>query len=289
MFQLTIALFLRIFSNPLGNVFQKKLTSAGVRSAFVNFAAYLLLSFFVLIPALHLHWIYSVSFWAFAICGGLMGALGNGFLIGALKNGELSVLGPINSYKSVVAMIAGIFVLKEIPSFLGLAGMGMIIYGSWFIFDTLDEKFSFALLKRKDIQFRVYAMIFCAIEAVFIKKVIEESSVLISFILWCWFGALFSFVLMLLLKIDVKSEIKKTSPTQALMYLYLVFCLAIMQLSTNYVFEHLNISYSLALFQLSSLISVVFGYKIFKEQNLGKKILATLIMIAGSAMIIFLS
>ena len=70
-----------------------------------------------------------------------MGALGNGFLIQAIKYGEISVLGPINSYKSIIGMLAGIIFLGEFPGIIGFAGMILIIYGSYFVFDTLEEKF----------------------------------------------------------------------------------------------------------------------------------------------------
>ena len=62
----------------------------------------------------------SLTCWLYAVLGGLFGALGNSYLVKALKNGELSVLGPINAYKSVVAMVIGFFMLKEIPSVYGV-------------------------------------------------------------------------------------------------------------------------------------------------------------------------
>ena len=74
--------------------------------------------------------------------GGLFGAVGNGFLVMALRRGDLSVLGPINSYKSVVGIIVGIVLLGELPSLMGLAGVAIIILGSYFVFDTTEEGFS---------------------------------------------------------------------------------------------------------------------------------------------------
>ena len=95
----------------------------------------------------------------------------------ALKQGELSVLGPINSYKAIVGMIFGIFLLHEYPNIYGLLGIGLIIIGSYFILESPKA------LLRKDIQYRIYALIFTAIEAVFIKKVIILSSIASSFII----------------------------------------------------------------------------------------------------------
>lgn len=166
---------------------------------------------------------------------------------------------------------------------MGVLGIFLIIAGSYFIFDTLEEKFTFKLILRKDIQFRLLALIFTAIEAVFIKKVILESSVLISFIAWCCFGALFAFIILSF--IGIKS-FKDVNISQTPQYLFLVFCIGTMQLTTNYVFNKINVGYALALFQLSSLISIFFGYKIFNEKNIRKKIIGAIIMIFGSIVVI---
>ena len=166
-----IAVTLRIVTNPLGNVFQKKLTSDGSHPLIVNFITYLLLSFCCVIFSLFLEWTpLTKTFWVYSTLAGIAGALGNGFLVKALHKGELSVLGPINSYKSVVGIVVGIFLLSEIPNFWGVLGILLIIYGSYFVLDTTEEKFTFALLKKSEIQFRIWAMILTAIEAVFIKK-----------------------------------------------------------------------------------------------------------------------
>ena len=51
----------------------------------------------------------------------------------------------------------------------------------------------------------------------------------------------------------------------------------------------MNVGYALALFQLSTIISIFLGYRIFKEQNIKKKLLGAVIMIAGSVVIILLN
>ena len=48
----------------------------------------------------------------------------------------------------------------------------------------------------------------------------------------------------------------------------------------------MNVGYALALFQLSSLASVIFGYKIFKEKNILKKLTGSIIMVIGAIAVI---
>jgi len=286
---ISLAVFLRVLSNPLGNVFQKQLTQRGSHPLWVNFLTYLLLSSvcLVLINFLELGDL-SSDFWLYSIVGGIFGAMGNGLLVKALQKGNLSILGPINSYKSIIGLIFGIFLLGEIPNGWGVIGIGIIIYGSYMVLDTTAERFTPALLKNKEIQFRIGAMILTAIEAVFVKKIILASSPTIAFFSWCIFGAMFSFILVLAFRVNLKHEVEKLKIATFKKLLLLIICIGTMQLSTNYVFENMDVGYALSLFQLSILVSVILGYHIFHEKDIRKKIVGSAIMIAGSVIIVLL-
>lgn len=255
----------------------------------VNFVTYLLLSIGCVLIAFRVRWPeLPFQFWVYSVLGGLAGGIGNGFLVRALQSGDLSVLGPINSYKAVIGIIAGIFLLGEMPDAWGVLGVAMIIYGSYYVLDTTEDRFTWALLKRKEIQYRIWAMILTAIEAVFIKKVILASSTTIAFISWCWFGAFFSFLLLLFYRTGLSGYNKGITKSDAGRYLYLVICIGTMQFTTNYVFDNMPVGYALSLFQLSTLVSVLLGYRIFKEKDIRKKLLGSAIMIVGSVVIILL-
>ena len=285
----TIAVILRIFSNPLGNVFQKQLTVKGINPLFVNFLTYFLLTIVCLFIVLFIKWPILVSqFWIYSVLGGIVGTLGNGFLVKALQYGEMSVLGPINSYKPVVGIIGGVILLGEVPGLWGILGIILIVFGSYIVLDTTKERFSFAILKKRDIQYRIWAMILTAIEAVFVKEVILASSTTIAFISWCCFGAFFSFVLLLVYSLDIKKEIKQFDKTYISKFFYLIVCIGTMQFTTNYTFENMSVGYALSLFQLSTIVSVMLGYRFFKELDIRKKLLGSAIMIIGSIVIILL-
>ena len=285
----SLAVLLRILSNPLGNVFQKQLTAKNNHPLLVNFLTYFLLSIICIVFASQVPWNdLPNQFWWYSVLGGIAGALGNGFLVKALQKGALSVLGPINAYKSIVGIIVGIFLLREIPGAWGVFGIALIIYGSYFVLDTAEERFSWALLKKKEIQYRIWAMILTAIEAVFVKKVILASSTTIAFISWCWFGAFFSMLLLLVYRLNIKKEIQQINTADMYKYLLLVLCVGTMQFTTNYAFEHMPVGYALALFQLSIIVSVLLGHRIFKESDIRKKLIGSAIMIAGSVVIILL-
>ena len=281
------AVLLRIVSNPLGNVFQKQLTQKGQHPLLVNFLTYLALSVVCMaIVVFEPLAAWPRQFWIYSVLGGIAGALGNGFLVKALQTGDLSVLGPVNSYKSVVGLIVGFFLLQERPDLWGLAGTALIICGSYYVLDTATEPFSWRLLKRPEIRFRIWAMVLTAIEAVFIKKIILYSSPVAAFVSWCWFGALFSFLFLLTSQVPVAIIKKQVPGSGILKYACLILCIGVMQLTTNYALGHMSVGYALSLFQLSTVISVFLGYRIFREQGIRKKLLGACIMLAGSVVII---
>ena len=281
------AIFFRILSNSFSNVFQKKLACEGDNPVYINYVNYLILSLFC-IPFLFFidYKNLSLEFWLYAILDGLSGAFANSFMVMALEHGDLSVLGPINSYKSVIGLLAGIILLHEVPNIFGLTGIALIIFGSYFIFDTLEEKFSLKVFTRKDIQYRIYALILSAIEAVFIKKVIILSSIKTSFIASCISGAIFSYLVLKLFKIKFRKEIKKISKKNLAFYISTAFCFGIMTYTTAYVFKHMNVGYALSLFQLSIILNLFLGYKLFRETDIKKKLAGSIIILAGSTMII---
>lgn len=273
-----IAILFRIFSNSFSNVFQKKLTKSGEAATCINCINYILMSL-ISIPLLLLvnFSLITPEFWLYAIAGGITGAIGNCFMVLALKQGELSVLGPINSYKAIVGMIFGIFLLHEYPNICGVLGIGLIIIGSYFILESPKA------LLRKDIQYRIYALIFTAIEAVFIKKVIILSSIASSFIISSFLGAIFSYLIMRILE---NEKLHIPTKKNSIMYISTTLCFAIMTFTTAYVFKYMNVGYALSLFQLSIILNVILGYKLFNEKKLIKKLLGSLIILIGSAAIL---
>lgn len=266
------AVIARIFSNSYLNVFQKLLTKKGEYSSVVNFYTYLGLSIIALIlcPSP----LFNISFLKDILIMGFLGALGNCFIIKALSCGELSTLAPINSYKPIVALIIGAFILNETPNLVALLGIFLIILGTFLLGNS-------KIFYNKATLYRFLALIFLGTEAIFIKKVILLSDVNSAFLFWVLTGLIFSSIFVFISKHPLKLE--KTNIKYQLVLICLV---AIMQYTTNYVFSKINVSYALALFQLSTIVSVFLGVNVFKEDGLTKKLIAASIMLIGAVIII---
>ena len=284
-----LAIIVRIFSNCQSNVIQKSLAIKGFNPISINAITYFILACFSVF-ALCLIGLGSISykFLYYSFIVGLLGAIGNGFLIKALEKGDLSVLGPLNAYKSVIALLFALVFLAEIPSLIGVLGMLLILFGSYFVMDTVRENGDtiFSVLKNKQIQYRFIALLFTAIEAVFIKKIIVLSSVAIAFFAWCILGALFSLLILKINKLSLRKEFIIIKNKSILCFIGIAICVGVMQYTTNFVFDNMNVAYALSLFQLSALVSVIFGYKIFNEKNIRKKLFGAFVMVLGSVLII---
>ena len=285
---LVLAIVVRIIANPISNVFQKQLTNKH-HPLFVNLVSYGLLSLVSIFLSVDFPFkTMPTAFWYYSLIGGLFGALGNGFIIKALQKGELSVLGPINAYKSIVGIIFGFLLIGELPNTWGFLGVGLIIIGSYFVLDNGTEKFTWAVFKQPAIQYRIAALVFTGIQAVTDKQVIIHSNLTFAFAGWCIFGFLFSIPLFLFSRVNFTQQLFHFSKKIALIYLGLCFSVGTMVLCSNYAFKNMQVGTVLALFQISILLTVLFGHHFFNERGIVKKIAGSLIMITGSLLIMLL-
>ncbi len=229
------------------------------------------------------------EFWLYISLLGVFDIFGNMFLVKSLSTIDLSVFGPLNSYKPIFAIIFSIILLGEIPTFWGSLGVFVIIGGSYFLnYKESGETYSVkSFFKNRGIIFRFLAIGLTAIAAVFSKKAILLSSPLITLMYWSVIGWPVSVMLVMKLKLNWKSELEKIKKHKGYFgFLFLSFLA--LQFFTLLAFEKFFVGYSLALFQLSSLISVLFGVLFFKERNIKYRLLGALIMVIGVILIALL-
>lgn len=272
MISLIVSVFIRIFSNSYLNVFQKFLTQKKENPSVVNFYTYLGLTVIAL-SFCHKP-IYSVEILPYVLTMGFLGALGNYFIVKALSYGELSTLAPINSYKPIVALVLGFFLINETPGYKEILGIILIIIGTLILGGS-------KLFLNKATMYRFIALVLLGTEAIFIKKVILLTDINSTFLYWVGTGMFFA----LFFAIISKHAIRINKPNIKYQ-LALIVMVGLMQYSTTYIFEKMNVAYALALFQLSTIVSVFLGVNIFKEKKLVRKLIASIIMILGAIMII---
>jgi drug/metabolite transporter (DMT)-like permease len=284
----TCAVLIRIVANPLSNVFQKQLTQRTAHPLYIISATYGFLTltcfgFWQQLQVMNL----SSTFWQTILIVGFFAVIGNVFLVRALEIGDLSVLGPINAYKSVVGLGIGLVLLNEIPGWWGLAGILFIVVGSYVVLTTKQAKqgISWRVFKRPEVRLRLAALLFSAIDGAFLKKAIILSTPLTAFFFWCLLGFVFTLAWILL---TIRSRWREQSQlliSQKSTYVGLFLTVGITQVASNIALAGMQVGYALALFQTSALVSVLFGYQFFREQNIVRKLVGASIMVLGAILI----
>ena len=206
---------------------------------------------------------------------------GNVLLVFALQSTGLSILGPINAYKSVISLLLGVFLIGEVPTPMGVLGVLLILTGSYFVVGRdMNQP------HKRGIQLRFAALVLSATEAVVLKKAILLSNPLTTFVLWSILGfPVAAAAIALLLRQRLRTELALFGQNWNT-YVWLAITTGLMQLATLFTFGKLQVGYSLALFQLSAPLSVLLGYHYFKESSIRKRLLGSVIMAGGAALIV---
>ena len=283
-------IFFRIVANPFSNVFQKVLTRKAAGPLFIICATHGMLSVAGAAVVLFEPGSLSNEFWFNIAVVALLTVTGNVLIVQALKRSDLSILGPINAYKPVVSLVPGMILLHEFPGAMGIAGILLIVTGSYFTVDkNLQEphlNVFIRFFKDRGIQYRFAALILTAIEAAFLKRALLASSPILTFAFWALLGFGVSLMAVMLLPGgNLKSECGILQ-TNKKTYFMLGLSTGLMQLCTIFTLKELQVGYALALFQTSTLLSVFLGYKVFQERNIMERLFGSVMMIAGAILII---
>jgi drug/metabolite transporter (DMT)-like permease len=289
-----VFVLVRIVANPLSNVYQKQLTRNSANPVFIIGAVHALLTLACvpvwLVPrTMVLH--RATELWVTMAACAVLAVAGNALLVAAVRSTDLSILGPINAYKAVLGLVLGIVLIGELPTIPGVLGVLMILAGSGLVVDRAGgwpRSHAFMqFFRERGIQLRFAALGLSATEAIFLKKAILLSSPLTTFVLWSTLGAAVAGAAVVVLpgwgSLGQQLRILRS---ESRTYLRLAVTTGLMQLATVLTFGALQVGYSLALFQLSSLISVFLGYRYFQEEQMRTRIVGSLVMTAGAAMIV---
>jgi len=279
----------RIVSSAFANVFQKKLTHHGLHPFFIVMMSYAVLSI-ICIPLL---WTFqytqlNTGFWINMFLAALLDMAGTLFLVMSLSKTDLSVFGPLNAYKIVISMLLAMLFLGEVPNSQGFIGIAIIVVGSFFLFpsqQTINTNRIVQLFSEQGVQYRFLSILLFSVGTLPLKNAVIVGGALPTTVFWCLIGLPLA-VLANSLFIGRFTEQLKSSKQHLYSFIYLGILIFLMQYMTMMVLSKLYIAYSLALFQLSMILQVFLGYRIFNEQHLIRRLAACLIMVVGSLLVI---
>ena len=233
----------------------------------------------------------NVEFWVNIAIAVVLAVAGYLFLWYALRSADLSVLGPINAYKAVLGLLLAVVFIGEVPTLFGLIGVALIVAGSYFVIDRVPgqaHSHAFRQFTRDPgVRLRFAALVCSATESVFLKRALLLSSPITAFLVWTVLCFALAVIATLLFRRGVAAEVARLR-TEWQTCFWLAVTTGLMQVTTLLTFGKLQVGYSLALFQLSTLITVYLGHRYFQERNIRRRLLGSLIMVTGAALIVTL-
>lgn len=281
----------RVVANPVSNVLQKQLAHDACPPAWIILVTHGVLGMVAIPLALgpgRPPW--DVRFWA---CMGLCGVLAiasNTLIVAALRLSDLSVLGPINSWKSIVSLLAAYLIVGEKPGLAGFAGMVLIAAGSLFLGEPMRpggaERGLGSLVRQRGVQLRVAALVLSALEAALLKEVLGRASAVPAFAAWCLACLPLAGLSWWLHGGARPPATESGTGRRRLGFAALATTTGLMQLTSLLAFERLLVGYALALFQLSTLLSVLLGHHFFQERHLRRRLLGAGIMTGGAILVV---
>jgi len=278
----------RLLFSAFANVFQKQLTHRGLHPFFIVFASYVVLAV-ICLPLLFAFNPFQLSghFWINIFFAALLDMAGTLFLVMSLSKTDLSVFGPLNAYKVVISMLLALIFLGEVPSLQGFAGVSIILVGSVFLFPPKSHQARlWKLFLQKGVQFRFLSILLFSIGTLPLKNAVVDGGALATTVFWCLLGLPLAGLAQLLFVHDNFKTDLALARNQVYPFIYLGCLIFLMQFMTMLVFSQLLVAYSLALFQLSMVLQVFLGYRIFNEKHVLRRLAACLVMVGGSLMVL---
>ncbi len=243
------------------------------------------------------------AFWRDAALAGLFDALGNLAMVAALRSTDLSLFGPLNALRPLLALVFGWVFLGEHPTVIGLAGIGVTAMGAaWLLAGDGGTGKKLAPRRTAEILgLRFGGLALSSVGAVFLKRAADQGGSGWTLAIWVAAGsALLAIAAFNRGNSKESTEASDASdrdinsggqgsprfPSAAVIALHAALFLA-MQWATVVIFRGALLAYSFVFFQLGMILQVIVGRVVFGEPAFAKRLAACLIMAAGAGLILW--
>lgn len=227
-------------------------------------------------------------FWRDILLGGGLDAIGNLAMVAALRGTDLSIFGPLNALRPILALAGGWLFLGESPSSAGLTGIGITFLGALVLLVEPGKRTLPANRREvwKMLLLRISGLSLGTLGAVFLKRAALRSTAEATVAAWIFFGLV---VLLLAAMFQQRGRLPKLITPLGTHKKWLALHAAIfltMQWLTIVIFQRTLLAYSFVFFQLGMVLQVVVGRVFFREPAFARRMLGAVIMSAGSALIL---
>ena len=222
-----------------------------------------------------------------AIATGLLNVIATILILKSLKITDASLVIPMLSFTPAFLILTSFLILGEVPTRTGILGILLIVVGSYALnFKSLKIKeilFPFRKLfsTRGLIYMFIVAFIF-GISTNYDKLAIVNSDPIFGSAVICFFIA----IPLIIISVAKKQNFLKEYKTNFFKFglVAIVSSLSIIAINTALTLQ--IVPYVISIKRTSILLGVIYGFLLFKEKNVGKRLFGALIMFAGMALII---
>jgi drug/metabolite transporter (DMT)-like permease len=144
----------------------------------------------------------------------------------------------------------------------------------------------FSLLGQRGVQLRFLSILLFSVGTLPLKNAVIAGGPLATTVFWCLIGLPLATLIYLLFSGQSLKSDWQQSHSRLRDFLWLGSLIFAMQYCTMLLFENLLIAYALALFQLSMVLQVFLGYRIFHEGHLYRRLAACGVMIVGCLLVL---
>lgn len=279
---MTWMILLRVTLSVTASAIQKRLLLGGAGSRHLWVATYAL----ALVPAVAAAiatWKGApTEFWTAAILAGVLDAFGNLAMVAALRYSDLSVFGPLNAIRPLLALIFGWLFLAEVPNATGAAGIAVTVIGAYLLLREDAREKTPGKGVAATLAFRVLGIVLSIAASVFLKRAALLGTAEATIAVWDISGLVCLFFFQF---VERAPSVGKPEDRSWLIVHALVFFL--MQWITVRIFQTTLLAYSFAFFQLGMIIQVFVGKYFFHEPHFGRRLLACVVMTFGSLLILW--
>ena len=277
--------FLSAFFDALKNVFSK-INLKAIDEYIVAWS----LRFFTLpflIPLLYLIKIPPLKnqFWIALFIGGSLNVITTILYMKSIKSSDLSLTIPMVTFTPLFLLITSPLIVGEFPNLLGIIGVLLIVLGSYLLNIKQTTKGYLApfkaLLKEKGPRIMLLVAFIWSITSNFDKIGVQSSSPIFWVIAINTFVTLALFPIMLFKSQKFLKKIFKNLKSLFSIGLFNGLTLIFQMVAINLTL----VAYVISIKRSSAIISVLFGYLVFKEKEVKERLFATIIMLVGVLLI----
>jgi drug/metabolite transporter (DMT)-like permease len=281
-------ILVRVILSVSANAVQKRLLldRAGV------YHTWILTYSFIFGPALLLAFFRSSPLdWQFGLdiaTGGSLDALGNLAMVAALRSTDISVFGPLNALRPILALLFGWLFLGEYPTSLGMVGVAITVAGGVILFSDTESHATARWPELfRALALRTTGLSLGVIGAVFLKRAVLRSSAEVTVAAWIFCGLVVLLTASALHRPGNFKTIGAAARTHLGWLLVHGACFLSMQLLTMYIFRGTLLAYSFVYFQLGMVLQVFIGRMFFKEPAFIRRLVASAVMAFGSVLVLW--